>query len=360
MLRGLQSDFAPMGLAVPGKLSVIIDGQFGSTGKGLAASYAFATEHFDIAIASSSPNAGHTFYDADGNRHVCRHLPVAGARDRRCTKYLCAGSIIDPRILLEEIERLDVDPGSLFISPRAVAISHEDIAAESAGGSPAEKIASTQKGVGAALARKVMRSAVLAEDHPDLRPFVANIDIMRLLDEGCTALIEMPQGFDLGLNSGFRYPYVTSRDISVASALADALVHPSYLGRTLMTLRTYPIRVGHIVDADGTVRGDSGPFWPDSEETSWEAIGVDPEHTTVTGRVRRVATFSMKQYENVVRHLRPDFVLLNFANYLKDRAELDSFLSRLGRVRPATHLGFGPQPADLVSVQAFANASVPA
>jgi adenylosuccinate synthase len=348
-----KSDFSPIGLAVPGKISVIIDGQFGSCGKGLAASYAGMTEHFDIVVTTCSPNAGHSFIDSEGRKRVCRHLPVAGALNKRSTKYLCAGSIIDPDLLLREIEDLEIDPTTVFVSPRAAVIEAEDVVLETTPGSPAERIASTQKGTGAALARKVMREGMLAEHHPKLRPFCRNIDIMHYLDEGLTALIEVPQGFDLGINSGFRYPFVTSRDISVASALSDALVHPSYLGRTLMCVRTYPIRVGHILDGDGSVRGESGPFWEDSREISWDELGVEPERTTVTGRIRRVATFSLRQYENAVRHLLPDFVFLNFANYMKDPSELKSLLDALEPIQPVTHLGFGPAPDQLVSVEFY-------
>jgi len=118
--------------------------------------------------------------------------------------------------------------------------------------------------------------------------------------------------------------------------MADAQVHPSYLGKVAVCIRTYPIRVGNIVK-DGVEIGYSGPFYPDSVETSWEEIGVEPELTTVTGRVRRVATFSMQQYKNMLNHLRPDYVFLNFANYMSDDA-LRELLEHLPEV---THLGFG-------------------
>ena len=57
------------------KLNILIDGQFGSTGKGLFSSYISSCTKVDIAISNSSPNAGHTFYTSIG-KHVVKHLPV--------------------------------------------------------------------------------------------------------------------------------------------------------------------------------------------------------------------------------------------------------------------------------------------
>ncbi len=48
-----------------GKLNIIIDGQFGSTGKGLLAAYVGTKFHVDVAMTNGSPNAGHTFYVDD-------------------------------------------------------------------------------------------------------------------------------------------------------------------------------------------------------------------------------------------------------------------------------------------------------
>lgn len=339
-----------IGLLRPGKASVIIDGQFGSCGKGLAASYVGVTEFVEIAIATSSPNAGHTYYDWNGNPKVTRHLPVSALYHPRSLKYLCAGSIIDPELLLREIEDHDVDPSTLFIDPRAAVIGPEDVALEKNSQSGAAKIASTQKGVGAALARKVRRESGLAAEHPLLKEFVRDIDIAAYLDQGLSAVIEVPQGFGLALNSGLSYPHCTGREITVAQALSDAQLHPDYLGKTLMVVRAHPIRVGNLVDRQGNLVGESGPFYPDSREMTWDEIGVPPEATTVTRRVRRVASFSMQHYREAVRALKPDFVLLNFANYLKGEDEIRKLTRQMAKVSRVTHLGFGPKPEDVVTL----------
>ena len=45
-----------------------------------------------------------------------------------------------------------------------------------------------------------------------------------------TALIETGQGFDLGLNHGYIWPYVTGRDCMIGRWLDSAGVHPRQLG----------------------------------------------------------------------------------------------------------------------------------
>ena len=57
----------------------IVDGQFGSTGKGLLA--AFVERETcghgnvpDTVATNAGPNSGHTFYDSLGNKHVLKQL----------------------------------------------------------------------------------------------------------------------------------------------------------------------------------------------------------------------------------------------------------------------------------------------
>jgi hypothetical protein len=39
---------------IPGKFNIIIDGQFGSTGKGLLSNYISVFNHIDIAVSNAS------------------------------------------------------------------------------------------------------------------------------------------------------------------------------------------------------------------------------------------------------------------------------------------------------------------
>lgn len=342
-----------------GKINITIDGQFGSTGKGLLNSVIAEKDDtpIDFAISNAAPNAGHT-YDVGKGKKTVYHLPVSGVLRTNSTIYLCAGSIIDPEVLAKEITDFNVD-GRVVVHPRACILLPEHKHAESDPNSGATKLASTQKGVGAALADKIRRSGGLrtAGEYYSSNE-IKVIDLDAELLSGKTALMEVPQGFGLSVNHGLSYPHCTSRDITVASALNDAGVHPKHLGRTYLSLRSFPIRVGHIYDEHGVKIGDSGPFYADSDERGWEELGLEPELTTVTKRVRRVATFSWTQYKAAIKMLQPDLVFLNFCNYFANEAHFREVAVRMEQMnnqvwgnnghRPEYWFGFGPHVDDVV------------
>lgn len=73
----------------PGKVSLIIDGQFGSTGKGLIASRIAYDNHIDVCAASLSPNAGHTFYKWNAEEKlITKLLPVCGILKKKDLLYI--------------------------------------------------------------------------------------------------------------------------------------------------------------------------------------------------------------------------------------------------------------------------------
>jgi len=336
-----------------GMASVVIDGQFGSTGKGLIAAYLAKTEmdegrRCDIATTNAGANAGHTTI-IGGKKFVTFHLPTT-AVVQNCRAYVNAGAIIDPKVLLQEIEEVGFDPSLLTIHPRAAVILDRHKEFENQSGSMATSLASTRKGVGAALADKVLRVSGLAQSIPELKPFIGTIDLNKeMYYRGARVVVEVPQGFSLGINSGLAYPYCTSRDVTVMQSLSDAGIHPSFLFRTVLSLRTFPIRVGNIVE-DGHQKGWSGPIYPDQEEISFEDLGVPKELTTVTKRVRRIFTFSVRQYEDACHINRPDFVFLNFCNYLKTENQLRKLDTLMAAVwRAPTHFGCGPAVEDVVT-----------
>ena len=97
---------------------VLVDGQYGSTGKGLIAG-ALAECFWDrvgVAISNAGPNSGHTSY-FEGTKIVLKQLPTfgvianliarkLGTRDW-CTMYLTAGAVIDLRVLTRELDEHD-------------------------------------------------------------------------------------------------------------------------------------------------------------------------------------------------------------------------------------------------------------
>lgn len=319
---------------------MIIDGAFGSTGKGAIAARIAMDNDIQVACASLSPNAGHTFYE-NGTKKVTKLLPVCGivGNNKRQQIYLSANSIIDIKILFEEIEKFNIDPERIRIHPRAAVITKQDREEEARLGG-IETIASTQSGTGAARASKIMRTNPLVQNTPELSTMMGVIDLHELCKLKLNISMETGQGIGLGLDHGYSYPHCTSRDVLPAHVLADLGVHPRYCGNIMLTFRTFPIRVGNPI-RDGKEVGDSGPFWKDSKEIDWEYLGVVPELTTVTKRVRRIATFSMEQYKNAVKLVEPTHVFLNFVNYLKEE---DVELFQFKDVKCPTHVGYGPHP----------------
>lgn len=340
-----------MSFVLPGKASVVIGGQFGSEGKGLIQGYIGSREKCDYAVTAASANAGHTCW-VSGKKIVTYHLPMTGVLSPGATMVLSAGAIIDPAVLEKEIVEIETSFPALdvrsriFIHPRAAVIEPQDVDSEGAG-SGAARIASTQHGVGAALVRKIQRTAMLAEDCAPLYPYIGAVDLEDRLRWRARVVVEVPQGMGLGINSGYAYPHCTSREVSVAQGLADAQIHPSRIGNVMAVFRTFPIRVGHLYGPDGKITGNSGPFYEDGPETTWEAIGVHPEITTVTKRVRRVACFSLQQYRDALLWAQPTHVFLNFANYVS-AGQLEDLIARMTTAGQApTHLGYGPTINDV-------------
>lgn len=341
--------FEPVGV------HALVDGQYGSTGKGaLAAWLAKQAEQdgtsFNWNVTNAGPNSGHTFYDDYGEKHVLKQLPtfavacyVNGHLDVPDV-FLSAGAIIDPKVLCDEARKY---PGlKIVVHPMATVVDQEDKAAEHSGSVAA--VAGTRSGAGAALARKVLRdpNVVFRELYSETH-FPPNVHIGAIeLDPWSQAIfLEVSQGFSLGLNSGF-YPKVTSRECTVMQGISDARLPPRSVVKTYLSMRTFPIRVGNV---DGF---DSGAYYSDQEETTWEALGQTPELTTVTQRVRRVFTFSNDQAEMAIAANDPDFVFINFLNYLTEDGQRD-MMERLDNLRDNAQRpfeiieGYGPKVGDV-------------
>lgn len=184
-----------------------------------------------------------------------------------------------------------------------------------------------------------------------LKDFIGVIDLNHRLHIGNSIFCEVPQGHSLSVNSEF-YPYTTSRVVSLGQALADADIHPIFAGETMLVLRSLPIRVGNIYDTEGAEIGNSGPHYNDQRELSWEKLGLTPEITTVTKRVRRVFSFSETQARSSMAATRPGAIFMTFCDYLpKDEA-----IRWLGQLRRISHdlgfefdpyFGFGPSTNDV-------------
>jgi len=326
---------------------VLVDGQFGSTGKGALASFlareaveSGAIKDFQGVITSAGPNSGHTSYWGHG-KIILKQLPTFAVQAHlmgyTIPVFLSAGAVINRDQLFFEANTYPSIP--IHVHPNAAVITKEAMQEELKGS--IRDIASTQSGTGAALAHKIYREPeAIAKNSLGPTPKNVVISHVRPKPDSNAYFMEVSQGFSLGINSEF-YPHVTSRECTVMQGIADARIPPRHVAKTYMCVRTYPIRVGNL----GTY--SSGDWYEDQTETSWDELGIDPELTTVTQRVRRVATFSMRQYIDAVYANDPDWVAVNFMNYLNDanQAELMDNLMEARALVSKDHgfiAGFGP------------------
>ncbi len=289
-------------------------------------------EHFDAVVRfSGGANAGHTIV-VDGAKFALHQLP-SGILRPNIVSIIGNGSVIDPAVLIGEIESLrqrGVKVGdNLKISDRAQVVfpyhRKQDILAEQA--APAgSKIGTTARGIGPCYADKVSRrwgvrvcdlfdadrfrdriSTIISHkitdmgalyDHrsPDdpravvdeylafaeqLRPFVCDtvVELHDLRKKGKRVLFEGAQGSLLDIDHG-TYPYVTSSSAGVGGVASGAGVPPSMIQSIVGVLKAYTTRVG------------SGPLPTELNDDTGEAIRrAGNEYGTTTGRPRRVGWF---------------------------------------------------------------------
>ena len=346
--------------------TLICDLQFGSTGKGLIAGKIAEDEGPDTVMAAWSANAGHTYIDRAGRKFIHSMLPNGVVSPNLKRVMLGPGSLLDLDGLAREITQCRdlLDGAMIYIHENAAVITqeHRDLEAQTM-----KAIGSTCKGVGEALKAKIARSTtrtVTINQHsldigclgnrgfwtmPDPFRIVNNGRWQELIQESKSILVEGAQGYSLGINSGF-YPYTTSRECTPDQICSDCGIPRPMIDRVIGTARTYPIRVANRYDDEGMMIGTSGPGYADQQETTFEAIGVATEKTTVTRLPRRVFTFSEEQIHQALWHCRPDEVFLNFCNYVQDPRELQDILWNFSTGPysvPPTHFGYGPTYHDI-------------
>lgn len=287
-----------------GRIDVVVGGQFGSEGKGHVTQQLVQAWQEEcgpgrvLNVRVAGPNAGHTVYTRGGMKLALRQVPVGVSCGAKLA--IAAGSEVDPYVLLEEVHTLRdaglLHEGQLTVHPSVTLISelHHRIEARD----DLEKHGSTIKGVGAARAARLMRQAEVLVDNAAVcdRLEAAGVVVKsteRLFREWVTTdnnaiVLEGTQGYGLGLHSGY-YPYTTSSDCRAVDFLAMAGINPWWGGGGLargfvhlfsiwVVLRPYPIRIA----------GNSGPL---RGETTWDALGLPEEITTVTRKTRRVGAW---------------------------------------------------------------------
>jgi len=299
-------------------IDIIIGGQFGSEGKGLVASEIAKKNTYNTIISVNSAQAGHTHYYLN-EKVVLRFLP-SGAITTNPYNWdrivIANGAILEHEGFIKEIEDISTRfpelniKNRLVVSAYASVITPTDVEWEKQH-LPWQDTGSTQKGIGAALSRRVLRQGTIVKDSLQ----------KDLLDMGITVaddvtefyrgniLLEGSQGFGLS-NHGRFYPKTTSRSTLSSAFLAYALLPPTKIRHIYGVYRTFPIRVA----------GESGTL---KDETTWESIAESAgykepitEITTVTKRVRRVGQFDHDLFIESVLQNGVNVPVFTFLNYL--------------------------------------------
>lgn len=316
-------------------IHAIVGGQYGSEAKGHVAAQVVRKLNQDATkptlhlVRVGGSNAGHSAADANGNIWALRQIPAPAVVDRNAWLYLAQGSEIDCNVLFDEITRLDAagfDVSSrLIIDSTATIVEQRHIDAES-GSDINARTGSTQKGIGAARADRLMRKASTAGEYAPLADYAGTRfhtfnDTAQILqarhEANADVVIEGTQGYGLGLHTS-NYPQTTSGDCRTVDLLAQigyVPLNPRFSQEifTWLVFRTYPIRVA----------GNSGDML---NETTWETLGeqtagyIQPERTTVTKKIRRVAEWDKQLAREAIAanggtgaHMK---ICMMFADYL--------------------------------------------
>src|SRR6266498_2471140 len=280
----------------------IIGAQWGDEGKGKVVD--LFTDEADIVVRfQGGNNAGHTLV-VNGDKTIL-HLVPSGALhpDKLCV--IGNGVVVDPEILIEEIQALKarghlVDDEQLRISEQAHVIMpyHKliDQARERLRGEG--MIGTTGRGIGPAYEDKVARIGIrfvdlLEEDtfREKLREYVTNTGL--LLDQeirrGRRVLFEGAQGTLLDVDHG-TYPYVTSSSTITGGACSGSGVGPQHIQQVIGISKAYTTRVG------------SGPFPTEIYGPEGETLRREgAEFGATTGRSRRCGWFDAVGVRHAVR-----------------------------------------------------------
>jgi len=304
----------------------VIGAQWGDEGKGKIVD--LLAEKADAVIRfSGGDNAGHTVINPGGEFKL--HIVPSGIFYQRTACIIGNGVVINPRVLLDEIDSLrakGINTGNLHISDRAHLIMPwhillDRLDEEKRG---ASAIGTTGKGIGPAFSDKTARKGIRTCDIIDAAMFRARLAsllesknelltrlynaealdfnkvfneysayaerlvpyikdttamISDLLERGSNIVLEGAQGTMLDTDFG-SYPFVTSSSPLAAGACMGSGISPRRIDRVVGIFKAYTTRVG------------GGPMPTELKDEVGEYIRQRAhEYGTTTGRARRCGWF---------------------------------------------------------------------
>jgi len=315
-------------------VTAVIGSQWGDEGKGKAVD--FLAERMDyVARFNGGNNAGHTVINEFGTFKI--HLVPSGIFAGNTVALIGGGVVIDPAVLIEEIEMLNksgvgVD-GRLWISPRAHIIMpyHKilDGLYEEAKGAGAT--GTTRRGIGPVYADKVSYNGIRWSDfarediltarlkmqielknkiiialggsalkfdevfetyrgyYQKVKPYIRELFslVQDGLKENKNFLLEQAMGTFLDTDWG-TYPFVTASTTIPSAASAGLGIPPRYITNVIGVTKAYTTRVG------------AGPLPTEIHDFESDAYGKFAEMAATTGRTRRVGWLDLEIVKTAV------------------------------------------------------------
>ena len=307
--------------------TVIVGAQWGDEGKGKATDLLADTTDLVVRYQGGN-NAGHTVIV--GDRVFKLHLIPSGILYPHVTPVIGAGVVIDPKVLLGELDNLVEQDLDAFDRVRVSGSAHLimpyhrelDMLIERRLGKA--KLGTTKRGIGPAYADKAARVGLRFSDLFDEKIFLQKLEaalehkneqlakiynrlpmerdriaeeylgyaerlepllvdatelVHTSLEAGKHIIMEGAQGTMLDLDHG-TYPFVTSSNPVAGGALTGAGIGPRHVDRVIGITKAYVTRVG------------AGPFPTELfDEVGERMTDVGGEYGTTTGRRRRVGWF---------------------------------------------------------------------
>ena len=304
--------------------TVLVGSQWGDEGTGKITD--LLTNDYDYVVRfQGGNNAGHTVITP--KHHLALHLIPSGVMYENVTPVIGNGCVVDPKVLLGEIDMLaqeDISCERLTISSSAHIIMpyHRDLDGASERRLGSNLIGTTRRGIGPAYQDKASRMGLRMQDMLDpgifrekvaaalvekndilskvydmptytvdqicdeylpyaerLAPHIAETSIMLNdeLEAGKKVLFEGAQATMLDIDFG-TYPFVTSSNCSAGGAVTGSGVGMKYIDRVLGIAKAYITRVG------------SGPFpteIPADDPDGDKLCEIGGEYGVTTGRKRR-------------------------------------------------------------------------
>jgi adenylosuccinate synthase len=305
---------------------VIVGAQWGDEGKGKVTDALGDNVDYVVRYQGGN-NAGHTVVIGDERYEL--HLLPAGVLSRSATPVIGNGVVIDPAVLLKEIDGLEargVSCDRLLISANAHLIMPHHIALDKVterylGNA---RIGTTGRGIGPTYSDKAARTGIRVQDLFDpgilsqklelvlreknqvltkvynrrgidpetaakeylthferLERYVADTGLVlnKALDQGKVVLLEGAQATQLDVDHG-TYPFVTSSSPTAGGACVGSGLGPTRITKVIGIVKAYTTRVG------------AGPFPTEVTDATGEWLRKNGhEYGVTTGRPRRTGWF---------------------------------------------------------------------